>query len=194
MTSLRRIVLVAHLTKASQFSVDHTEERLWYAVIRHANEMTRPPFCCARCMWNLIPNLSHLSSTAAFGTISCRFIPAIYRTQRMWSYSNDVTSMWVHASHGDAKSSQIKSAAEIAGSIYYLWVLVLRARPCKSRTLLQMDLLSLTPLDLLYFIPDLKFNTLVRLPRLLKASPHTAAHGVCTSLSTGHTVIMITLI
>ncbi|KAI0207206.1 Cyclic nucleotide-gated cation channel beta-1, partial [Lamellibrachia satsuma] len=32
----------------------------------------------------------------------------------------------------------------------------------------QLDLLSLTPLDLLYFIPDLKFNALVRLPRLLK--------------------------
>ena len=34
--------------------------------------------------------------------------------------------------------------------------------------LFQIDLASLIPLDLLYFIPQLNYNSLVRLPRLLK--------------------------
>jgi CRP-like cAMP-binding protein len=33
---------------------------------------------------------------------------------------------------------------------------------------MQLDVLSLFPLDLMYFVPALKFNTLLRLPRLLK--------------------------
>ena len=35
---------------------------------------------------------------------------------------------------------------------------------------MQLDMLSLFPLDLMYFVPALKFEALLRLPRLLKAS------------------------
>ena len=34
--------------------------------------------------------------------------------------------------------------------------------------ILQLDLLSLTPFDLLYLIPAINYNALLRLPRLLK--------------------------
>ena len=35
-------------------------------------------------------------------------------------------------------------------------------------SLIQFDLLSMLPLDLLYFIPSVKFNSMVRVPRMLK--------------------------
>jgi len=118
LTTTLCIVFVAHLTKANlQLTINNYRRAPLVRSHPSANEMTRPPYSCARCMWNLIPNLSRLSITSVFGTTSCHFIPAICRTQRVWNYCTHF--MWrrceFHATHGDAKSSQITNAADIAG-------------------------------------------------------------------------------